>query len=39
MLPLGRPAPAPEQKEVTVAQAWAAERGVLQPVAAPFDRF
>ena len=29
----------PEQKELTVAQAWAAERGVLQPVAAPFDGF
>jgi transposase len=29
----------PEQKELTVAQAWAAERGVLQPVVAPFDGF
>lgn len=29
----------PEQKELTVAQAWAAERGMLQPVVAPFDGF
>ena len=29
----------PEQKELTVAQAWAAERAVLQPVVAPFDGF
>jgi len=29
----------PEQKELTVAQAWAAERSVLQPVVAPFDGF
>jgi len=29
----------PEQKELTVAQAWAAERGVLQPVVDPFAGF
>ena len=29
----------PEQKELTVAQAWAAERPVLQRVIAPFDGF
>ncbi|WP_167108965.1 IS21 family transposase [Sphingomonas oligoaromativorans] len=31
--------PHPEQKEWTVAEAWDAERGVLQPVLAPFDGF
>jgi transposase len=29
----------PEQKELTVAQAWAAERCALQPLLAPFDGF
>jgi hypothetical protein len=29
----------PEQKELTVAEAWAAEQAVLQPVVAPFDGF
>lgn len=29
----------PGQKELTVAQAWAAEQAVLQPVVAPFDGF
>ncbi|WP_454882963.1 IS21 family transposase [Sphingomonas oryzagri] len=29
----------PEQKEWTVAQAWNAERAVLQPILAPFDGF
>jgi transposase len=31
--------PHPEQKEWTVAEAWDAERAVLQPVLAPFDGF
>jgi transposase len=31
--------PHPEQKEWTVAQAWNAERAVLQPILAPFDGF
>jgi transposase len=31
--------PHPEQKEWTVAEAWNAERAVLQPILAPFDGF
>ncbi len=31
--------PHPEQKELTVAQAWDAERGALQSMLAPFDGF
>src|SRR3546814_8012479 len=29
----------PEHKELSVAQVWAAERTVLQPIVAPFDGF
>ena len=31
--------PHPEQKELTVAEAWVVERGALQPMLAPFDGF